>query len=61
MIPIKITTVSGTVREMRFDTKENVFEFIDKMSAALPQGIVVNIDAPLVGIHGGWIHGESQQ
>jgi hypothetical protein len=61
MIPIKITTVSGTVREMRFDTKENVFQFIDNMSAALPQGVVVNIDAPLVGIHSGWIHGESQQ
>lgn len=60
MIPIKLTTTSGTIREMRFDTKENVYNFIDGMSAALPIGVVVHIDAPLVGIHGGWIHGQNQ-
>ncbi len=61
MIPIKLTTTNGTVKEMRFNTKENVFECIDNMSAALPIGVVVNVDAPLAGIHSGWIHGQGQK
>ena len=43
---------------MRFDTKENVLEFIEKMGDTLPIGTAVNIDAPLIGIHGGWIQGK---
>jgi len=42
---------------MKFDSREGVLDFIKKMSEALPIGTVVNIDAPLIGIHSGWISG----
>jgi hypothetical protein len=43
---------------MKFDSKADVLVFIEKMSDALPIGTVVNIDAPLIGIHSGWIQGQ---
>jgi hypothetical protein len=46
---------------MRFDTKNDVLLFIEKMSDTLPIGTAVNIDAPLIGIHSGWIQGKSLQ
>jgi len=58
MIPVTLTTTTGTTKGMRFDTKENVLLFIEKMGDTLPIGTAVNIDAPLIGIHGGWIHGK---
>jgi hypothetical protein len=57
MIPVKLTTVSGSVANMPFDNKAKVLEFIDQYANALPIGTAVNIDAPLVGIHSGWIQG----
>jgi hypothetical protein len=57
MIPVKLTTVSGSVAKMPFDNKAKVLEFIDQYANALPIGTAVNIDAPLVGIHSGWIQG----
>jgi hypothetical protein len=58
MIPVTLTTITGTTRGMQFDTKENVIEFIEKMEGVLPIGTAVNIDAPLIGIHSGWIQGK---
>ncbi len=57
MIPVKLTTVNGSVADMPFASKEKILEFIDQYSNALPIGTAVNIDAPLVGIHSGWIQG----
>ena len=57
MIPVRLTSVSGTVKDMPFDSKEKVLEFIDKYANALPIGTAINIDAPLIGIHSGWIQG----
>jgi len=60
MINVKLTTVSGNTRGMQFDTKEHVLEFIELYGATLPAGTAVNIDAPLIGIHSGWIQGKSR-
>jgi hypothetical protein len=57
MVLVRLTSVNGTVKDLPFDSKEKVLEFIDKYSDALPIGTAVNIDAPLVGIHSGWIQG----
>jgi hypothetical protein len=57
VISVKLTTVSGSVAKMPFDNKAKVLEFIDQYANALPIGTAVNIDAPLVGIHSGWIQG----
>jgi hypothetical protein len=58
MISVRLTSVSGTVKDLPFDNKEKVLEFIDKYADALPIGTAVNIDAPLIGIHSGWIQGK---
>jgi hypothetical protein len=58
MIPVTLTTTTGSTKGMRFDSKNDVLVFIDKMSDALPIGTAVNIDAPLIGIHSGWIQGQ---
>lgn len=58
MITIKLTSVNGSVKDMPFENKEKVLEFIDRYSNALPIGTAVNIDAPLIGIHSGWIQGK---
>jgi len=57
MIAVKLTTTTGSTKGMKFDSREGVLDFIKKMSEALPIGTVVNIDAPLIGIHSGWISG----
>lgn len=57
MIKVTLTSTSGTTKGMSFDTKENVIAFIDQLGAQLPQGTAINIDAPLIGIHSGWIQG----
>ena len=59
MIKVTLTTTTGSTKGMYFDTKENVDTFIEQMSKALPIGTAVNIDAPLIGIHSGWIQGTS--
>jgi hypothetical protein len=58
MIKVTLTTTTGSTRGMEFDTKENVLEFIELFSAALPIGTAVCIDAPLIGIHSGWVRGK---
>lgn len=57
MIPVELTSVSGTVKEIPFENKERVLEFIERYADALPLGTAVNINAPLIGIHSGWIQG----
>jgi hypothetical protein len=59
MIKVTLTTVSGTTRGMEFDTKEHVLEFIELMTSTLHAGVAVCIDAPLIGIHNGWIQGKA--
>ena len=59
MIKATLTTTMGTTKGMEFDTKEHLLEFIELFGATLPRGTAVNIDAPLVGIHSGWIQGRS--
>jgi hypothetical protein len=46
---------------MGFPTKENLIKFIDQYAELLPIGKAVNIDAPLAGIHSGWIHGKAKE
>jgi hypothetical protein len=57
VIPVQLTSISGTVKDMPFKNKDSVLEFIDRYADALPLGTAVNIDAPLIGIHSGWIQG----
>jgi hypothetical protein len=57
MITVELTSVSGTVKEMPFENKDRVLEFIERYADALPLGSAVNINAPLIGIHSGWIQG----
>ena len=57
MITVELTSVSGTVKEKPFENKERVLEFIERYADALPLGTAVNINAPLIGIHSGWIQG----
>jgi len=59
MIKVTLTTTSGSTKGMTFDTKENVNLFIEQMEKTLPIGNAVCIDAPLIGIHSGWIQGKA--
>jgi len=58
MIKVTLTSTSGTTKQMEFNTKENVLEFIELYKATLHQGTAVCIDAPLIGIHNGWLQGQ---
>lgn len=60
MIKVTLTSVTGTTKGMSFDTKENLMKFIDQLSENLPLGTALCIDAPLVGIHSGWVQGKSK-
>ena len=57
MITAKLTTTSGTTREMKFKNKEHLLEFVEVFKSTLTLGTAVCIDAPIVGIHSGWIQG----
>jgi hypothetical protein len=59
MIKVTLTSVTGTTKGMSFDTKENLMTFIDQLSGALPIGTALCVDAPLVGIHNGWVQGKA--
>jgi hypothetical protein len=61
MIKATLTTTQGSTKGMEFDTKEHLLEFIELFEATLPLGTAVNIDAPLVGIHSGWIQGKAKK
>jgi hypothetical protein len=56
---VTLTSTSGATKEMHFDTKDRVLEFIELYKATLHQGQAVCIDAPLIGIHSGWIQGSA--
>ena len=58
MIPIKLTTTNGETKTINLPNKEKVEDFITSFSVALPIGYAVNIDAPLIGIHNGWLIGK---
>jgi hypothetical protein len=58
MIPVKLTTTNGETKTINLPNKETVEDFITSFSVALPIGYAVNIDAPLVGIHSGWVVGK---
>ena len=60
MIKVTLTSTSGTTKGMSFDTKEHVLEFIELYKATLHQGQAVCIDAPIIGIHSGWIQDTKQ-
>ncbi len=59
MIKVTLTSVTGTTKGMSFDTKENLMTFIEQLSVALPIGTALCVDAPLVGIHNGWVQGKA--
>jgi hypothetical protein len=61
MIKATLTTTAGSTREMSFNSKGHLVEFIELFEYALPLGTAVNIDAPLVGIHSGWIQGKAKK
>ena len=56
---VTLTSTSGATKEMNFDTREHVLEFIEVYKATLHQGQAVCIDVPLIGIHSGWIQGSA--
>ena len=58
MIPIKLTTTNGESKTINLPNKETVETFISTFSTSLPIGYAVCIDAPLIGIHNGWIVGK---
>lgn len=61
MIKVTLTTTTGSTKGMHFDNKENLETFIEQLAQSLPVGTAVNIDAPLVGIHSGWVQGKKHQ
>ncbi|MEY3312385.1 MAG: hypothetical protein RL348_1734 [Bacteroidota bacterium] len=60
MIPVKLTTTNGESKTINLPNRETVETFITAFSTSLPLGIAVNIDAPLIGIHHGWLFGKKQ-
>ena len=61
MITATLTSVTGTTKKMEFPNKENLLTFIEQYGNILPIGKAVNIDAPLAGIHSGWIQGKAKK
>jgi len=57
MIPMTLTTPNGETKSMYFDNKEIAMKFINTFSSQLNAGLSVCIDAPLIGVHNGWLHG----
>lgn len=60
MIPITLTTTNGETKKMTLPDKKSVETFITSFSSALPVGYAVSIDAPIIGIHSGWLFGKKQ-
>ena len=58
MIKVTLTTTTGSTKGMTFDNKENLEKFIEQLSTTLPIGTALCVDAPLVGIHSGWVQGK---
>jgi len=57
MIPVTLTTISGTTKTIPFYNKQAVEKFIGFFPNKLTEGVAVCIDAPLIGIHSGWVIG----
>jgi hypothetical protein len=57
MIQVKLTTTNGETKTIPFYNKQAVENFIGFFPAKLSKGVAVCIDAPLIGIHNGWIVG----
>ena len=60
MIQVKLTTTNGETKTIPFYNKQAVEKFVSFFPAQLPKGYAVCIDAPLVGIHNGWILGRKE-
>jgi hypothetical protein len=60
MIPIKLTTTNGESKTINLPDRKTVETFISTFSDSLPLGYAVCVDAPLVGIHNGWLVGNGQ-
>jgi hypothetical protein len=60
MIPIRLTTTNGESKTMNLPNRETVETFITTFSSSLPLGYAVCIDAPLIGIHNGWLFGKKE-
>ena len=58
MIQVKLTTVTGESKTIPFYSKQAVEKFIGFFPTQLTAGVAVCIDAPLVGIHNGWVVGK---
>ena len=58
MIQVKLTTTNGESKTIPFYSKQAVEKFIGFFPYRLTEGIAVCIDAPLIGIHNGWIVGK---
>lgn len=58
MIQVKLTTVSGESKTIPFYNKQAVEKFIGFFPNKLTEGVAVCIDAPLIGIHNGWVVGK---
>ena len=57
MIQIKLTTWNGSEKKMSMPDRSSVNQFIEQYANSLPIGTAVCIDAPIIGIHNGWIQG----
>jgi hypothetical protein len=60
MIQVKLTTTNGETKTIPFYNKKAVEDFIGFFPAKLPKGVAVCIDAPLIGIHSGWVIGKKE-
>ena len=58
MIPVTLITTNGESKTIPFYNKQAVENFIGFFPTKLREGIAVCIDAPLIGIHNGWIVGK---
>jgi len=56
-VPFTLTSHTGAVKKMRVQDKQQLLTFIDEMANEMKLGQVICIDAPVAGIHNGWIQG----
>lgn len=61
MIQVTLTTPNGETKSMPFYDRASVEKFIGFFPAKLPKGYAVCIDAPLIGIHNGWLVGTGEK
>lgn len=49
---VRLTTMSGTVKDIHFQTKEQVLHFIDELPNDLEKNLRLKITCDLLGIDG---------